>query len=147
MAERGNSMRNCLALLMVIVGTYLAAAPATLAGDDENLSDSGNAFVRTCSATENSSTAFTDPRATVCAAYVMGLSEGVVIESSYAKASSGEKAPAPYCLADTYEVEHGQKVRILLKYIRNNPEKAHMATAGIFINAMGDAFPPCPQRK
>jgi hypothetical protein len=132
---------------MVIVGTHLAAAPATLAGNDENLSDSGNAFVRTCSAIENPSTASTDPRATVCAAYVIGLSEGIMIESSYGKSSSGEKAPTPYCLADTYEVEQGQKVRILLKYIRNNPETAHMITAGIFINAMGDAFPPCPQRK
>jgi hypothetical protein len=84
--------------------------------------------------------------ATVCAAYLMGLSEGIAIESTFG-ASGGGKAPIPYCLADTYEVEQGQKVRILLKYIRNNPEKAHMVTAGLFINAMGDAFPPCPARK
>lgn len=142
-------MRNCLVLLFIVVGTHLAAAPATPAGNDENLSDSGNAFVRTCSAIEaNAATLDHSQQIAIgeCVAYVMGLSEGIAMEGSYAEAKGG-KAATPYCLADTYEVEHGQKVRILLKYIRNNPEKAHMVTAGIFINAMGDAFPPCPQRK
>lgn len=135
---------------MVVIGARLAAAPAVRAGTDENLSDSGNAFVRACSVIENPSSA-SDPQqvaATACSAYVMGLSEGIAIESSFAGAKSGSgRASIPYCLADTYEVEQGQKVRIILKYIRNNPETAHMVTAGIFINAMGDAFPPCPQRK
>lgn len=142
-------MRSWLVLLVIVVVTPLASAPASRAGKDENLSDSGNAFVRTCSAIENTSTA-SDPQqmaAAGCAAYVMGLSEGITFEASYVGAVVGNRAPLPYCQADTYEVEQGQKVRILLKYIRNNPEKAHMITSALFVNAMGDAFPPCPQKK
>lgn len=144
-------MRNFLALLVVVVGAHLAAAPTTLAGNDENLSDSGNAFVRTCSGIDNTSKALSDLQQIElgeCSAYIMGLTEGILLERSYADAAgNGVKVPLPYCVQDTYEVEQGQKVRILLKYIRSNPEKAHMITAGLFISAMGDAFPPCPQRK
>lgn len=145
-------MRKCLALLVLIVGAHLAAAPATLAGNDENLSDSGNAFVRTCSGIDNTSKVSDLQQMALgeCSAYVMGLTEGILLEKSYAEADAhagGAKVSVPYCVQDTYEVEQGQKVRILLKYIRSNPEKAHMITAGLFISAMGDAFPPCPQRK
>jgi Rap1a immunity proteins len=144
-------MRTCLAFLLVVVGTHLAAAPANSANSDENLSDSGNAFVRTCSAIENTSGTLSTYQQMVletCAGYLMGLSDGIKIERSYADArGKGAKAAIPYCLADVYEVEQGQKVRILLKYIRNNPAKAHMVTAGLFIFAMGETFPPCPERK
>jgi Rap1a immunity proteins len=85
--------------------------------------------------------------AAVCTAYVMGLGDGIVTESSYAGASLGGKVKTPYCEADTYGMEQGQRVRVLLKYIRNHPEKAHLPTAILYISAMGDAFPPCPERK
>jgi hypothetical protein len=37
----------------------------------------------------------------------------------------------------------GQLFLVLLKYIRDNPAKAHEATAILFGHAMKDAF-PCP---
>jgi hypothetical protein len=75
-------------------------------------------------------------RGTVCTAYLMGLADGIVVERGYAEASGGSKANSPYCVADTNGMEQGQRVRILLKYIGNHPEKAHMLTAALYINAM-----------
>jgi hypothetical protein len=38
-------------------------------------------------------------------------------------------------------------VRILLKYIRDNPEKAHQPVGALFMFAMREAFPPCPEKR
>src|SRR5437588_293429 len=127
-------MRNWLLIALVVMVTRLTAAPAAAAADKpENLTDSGNAFVRTCSFMENNDLPSTDyphlMEGAMCAAYVMGLSEGIVVESGYAGTSIGGKVSTPYCVADTYGMEQGQMVRVLLKYIRNHPEKAHMPTA------------------
>jgi len=144
-------MRRLFLSVAIIMTTLLAAGPAVMAEKPENLTDSGNEFVRVCSFMENSDPASTDyphlMEGALCTAYLMGLADGIVIESSYAEARFGLKISAPYCVRDTYGMEQGQRVRILLKYIRNHPEKAHLPTAGLYINAMGDAFPPCPEKK
>jgi hypothetical protein len=45
------------------------------------------------------------------------------------------------CIPD--EVEIGQMTNITLKYIHENPEQAHMPSAGLVILAQQHAF-PCP---
>jgi hypothetical protein len=134
------------ALLLVVVATYLSASTAQPDHDDKTLMDSGNAFVRLCSSMEKldadkEMAEFERVQVMGCAAYVQGLSDGMVFESGFME-NGKIKAPLPYCLAEGVEV--GQKVRITLKYIRDNPAKAHLPTRVLFFYAMGQAFPPCP---
>jgi hypothetical protein len=68
-----------------------------------------------------------------CYAYVHGFDEGVGLVST-----------APYCAPQ--EVANGQMVRILMKFIRDNPAKAHLSTGLLFLEAMKGAF-PCPTGK
>ena len=121
-------MRSWLLTVVIFMVTRLGAAPVTMADKPENLTDSGNQFVRVCSFMENNDPAPSDyphlMAGAMCTAYLVGLADGIVIERGYAEASGGWKASTPYCVADTYGVEQGQRVRILLKYIRNHPGKS-----------------------
>jgi hypothetical protein len=137
------------ALLVVLIATCLSASPAEPGHDDETLMDSGNAFVRLCSSIEKAEadkemTGFEQLQTMGCAAYVEGLTDGMKFESSLVE-DGRIKAPTPYCLIEG--VTAGQKVRITLKYVRDNPAKAHLPTRVLFFDAMGQAFPPCPARK
>jgi hypothetical protein len=48
----------------------------------------------------------------------------------------------PYCLPD--EVTHGQMMRVLIKFIKDHPEKAHFKTGVLEVESFMDAF-PCKQ--
>jgi Rap1a immunity proteins len=63
----------------------------------------------------------------------------VVIEKTFVNDKTNQLVPAPFCIPDG--VEHGQEIRIVLKYIRDNPAHAHKATAFLIVAALGKAFP------
>jgi hypothetical protein len=123
--------------------------PVSVEAENEDLSDSGNAFVRFCSLVDKSSKERTDVediQIAACASYVLGLNQGIQSEIAFLRVERKDKIPSPYCSSDYSGKEQGQVVRILLKYIRNNPENADSPTAVLFQLAMREAFPPCPSK-
>jgi hypothetical protein len=104
--------------------------------------DSGNAFLRLCSAAEKAKLTDDSDEALnmmACVGYVVGVMHGVLLEQGDAEAKTGLKISKPYCDPDS--VEHGQIVRIVLKYIRDNPAKANRPTAALILDALGKAYP------
>jgi hypothetical protein len=108
--------------------------------------ESGNAFVRRCSSTETSTekdyTALTEVErgyAMACLFYLNGFVTGVNYGTGFAEERTKQRVPAPFCIPKG--VETGQLTKIVLKYIRNNPETAHLPTARLITNALGQAYP------
>ena len=127
-----------LCLLVVLVcGLSVVASVAV-----EKPSDSGNAFLRLCSATEREIETDEDLRTvTNCFMYVQGLGDGVGLGHFHAQTLVKANIEEPFCGMPFDGLENRQVVSIVLKYIRNNPEKAHLATSEIFFMAMQKAFP------
>lgn len=147
-------MRN-IGLLLIALMCSVAVPSQT--GDPQaenawqNESKSGNAFLRQCSSVDRPTVERAESdllKVAECASYVHGLAEGIqfefeFLEEKYMKGK--DKLPAPYCTGDrTVAVE--QRIRILLKYIRDNPGDADLPTAGLYFLAMKQAF-PCPATK
>src|SRR6202035_3342212 len=113
------------ACLFLVALTCLAFVPAH-SQDTEQLWDSGNAFLRMCHVTDKSSGEMTSSElcfANHCISYVNGLEDGIELEMDLSHGSDHQDL-FPYCVSPG--VTKGQPVRILLKYIRDNPAKAHM---------------------
>ena len=96
--------------------------------------------MRLCSAIDDDK-ATAGERADVigCMGFVSGFMTGVEAETGLVTSKIGRKTPEMFCRPDN--VEHGQVVRIVLKYIRNHPEEAHRVTELIMVSALGEAFP------
>jgi hypothetical protein len=75
--------------------------------------------------------------------YIGGFMSGVVYEQRFAEAATGRKVPAAFCVSNG--VEEIQTIRIVLKYIRDNPADAHLSTAGLIIDALRKPY-PCPSQ-
>jgi hypothetical protein len=123
-------------VLLLLVAASLAVLPVEAA--DEGFWTSGNAFVRYCSSIDKDSRDSVEmQQKATCASYVMGLDDGAFLRVA------GLPDIEPYCYkGGTEGLEQGQIVRILLKYIRNNPEKADQIVPALFLSAMRQAFPP-----
>jgi hypothetical protein len=78
-----------------------------------------------------------------CIAYIRGLMDGSAYEDARIEAESKTKTKLPpysFCLpAEGVRTE--QMGRVALKYIRNNPEKAHLQTSALVFAALNNAFP------
>jgi hypothetical protein len=80
-----------------------------------------------------------------CAVYVKGIFDGIQAERTRVQVLDQTKVSPEFFCEDRFnDTENGQVVRILLKYIRANPEKANQPVAALFMFAMREAFPPCP---
>lgn len=129
--------------LWLIALLFLLGRPVS-AQTEEFPETSGNAFLRLCSVVDK--TDRTDAEnldAMACVGYMSGFTSGVEFEQLYAKTSTRQKVPAPFCIPDG--VERGQMVRIVLKYIRDNPAEANEHTALLVIKALRKAY-PCPSK-
>jgi hypothetical protein len=103
---------------------------------------SGNAFVRFCSAVDkDKNTEEEIPHVWGCLGYVEGLVEGM--DGGYFFYENSMKGPVTRAFCVPPDTSHGQLVRIVLKFIRNNPEEAHKRTAFLIVEAINKAF-PCP---
>jgi len=125
-----------LVLLLLARGTFVSAQA------HEFPDTSGNAFARLCSVIDKDvetmiHTDYGDEMA--CLGYVSGFVNGVEFEAGYAEAQAGRKLHKPFCRPD--DTENGQLIRIVLKYIRDNPEEAHHQTAVLVMNALAKAYP------
>jgi Rap1a immunity proteins len=108
--------------------------------------DSGNAFLRVCSAFDKDTDKIPTTEAENvfrCLGYVGGFMSGVVYEQRFPETATGRKVPAAFCVPNG--VEEVQTIRIVLKYIRDNPADAHLSTAGLIIAALRKAY-PCPSQ-
>ena len=104
--------------------------------------DSGNAFLRVCSVFDNNTDKLPATEAENvfrCLGYVGGFTSGVVHEQRFEEAATGRKVPAAFCIQDS--VEEVQMIRIVLKYIRDNPADAHLSTPALIIAALRKAYP------
>lgn len=86
----------------------------------ESPTDSGNAFLRSCSAMEKDDPTATESRHRVeCGMYVEGVDEGVSAEVTFSRQLTRKEPLKSYCRPEHSEA--GQLVRISLKYIRSHP--------------------------
>jgi hypothetical protein len=141
-------MRNTYSVLLLVVTGCLAIVPA--AARDEILYDSGNAFARECSSMSKQTTEMTGAEINSnvqCAVYVKGLFDGIQAERTRVSVLDQAKVSTAFFCEDRFnDTENGQVVRILLKYIRDNPEKANQPVGALFMFAMREAFPPCADK-
>jgi hypothetical protein len=104
--------------------------------------DSENAFLRVCSVFDNNTDRLPATEAESvfrCLGYVGGFASGVVHEQRFGETATGHKVPAAFCVQDG--VEELQMIRIVLKYIRDNPADAHLSTPVLIIAALRKAYP------
>ncbi|MFZ0563081.1 MAG: Rap1a/Tai family immunity protein [Terriglobales bacterium] len=124
-----------------VFALVLLCCPVLVAAQTKEFPDtSGNAFLRLCSAIDKEK--LTDEEiahVTSCVGYVAGFVDGVSVYPIYAEAKAKQKVPKLICRPDG--VEHGQLISVVLKYIRNHPEDAHLPTQLLIMGAIGEAFP------
>ena len=133
-------MRNLYLLLVVLL--LLPAVPAQTAktsGSQEYVWDSGNAFLNICGVdadkTFEEQTSAELHSTSSCLPYVRGLTDGIAVATI--------EGIQPFCPPDS--VTNGQGEKILVKFIRDNPDRAHFATSVLYLYAMKKAF-PCPKK-
>lgn len=108
--------------------------------------ESGNALLRDCSVAEKEGrTSAEETRDVGCVMYVRGAMAGAAYEEGRVEGLYKHPVASSYCLPET-GVEADQLVRIVLKYVRDNPAKAHKLTIGLVMAAFREAF-PCPEPK
>jgi|ERR1700683_2305483 len=129
-------MKNLWSVLMVALCCSMFAT----AQKSESPDASGNAFLRLCSAIDREDKTSTEWAWTMgCTGFVSGFTSGMKFGTDYAADKAGKKVPGLFCLPD--EVENGQIIRIVLKYVRDNPEEAHQPTSFLVVDALRKAFP------
>src|SRR5437879_4922143 len=104
----------------------------------QDLRDSGNVFLSVCGESPDSSSKAPPFQRGACYGYVLGVDDGVRMTYDI------QDQTQPYCLPD--EVTTGQTVRILIKFIKDHPEKAHSQTRVLVVESLMDAF-PCKGKK
>ncbi len=108
--------------------------------------ESGNAFLRDCYVVEREErTNAEETRAIGCVMYVRGVMAGAAYEEGWVEGRYKHPVISSYCLPET-GVVGVQLVRIVLKYVRDNPAKAHEVTVGLLMGSLSEAF-PCPRPK
>jgi hypothetical protein len=73
-----------------------------------------------------------------CISYVAGFVDGVNVHTGFAAYKMKQKMPKLFCLPEG--VEDGQLVRIVLKFVRNNPEDAHRRTEVLIARALRESY-------
>jgi hypothetical protein len=125
-----------LTLLLCITASPFAETQEQKPSVDE----SGNAFLSQCELVIDRYSMKDKEGSPVdageCYGYVTGFNHGVGMAYDIV----GQ--PQPYCLPDG--VTHGQMMRVLIKFIKDHPEKAHKLTGVLEIESFMDAF-PCKQ--
>ncbi len=131
-----------LCVVLFLVSTCCTSLPAQTRV--ETYSTSGNAFLRLCSAIDADKATGGELADVIgCLGFVSGFMTGVEAETGLVIAKMGNKTPKMFCRPPN--VEHGQVVRIVLKYIRNHPEESHQVMELIMVSALTEAF-PCKNR-
>lgn len=93
--------------------------------------DSAGAFSRVCGAADGATNTSADVLAdyTGCVAYLRGMHDAIWDLAS---------AP-PYCAPGSVTVD--EEMKVMLKYLRDNPAKLHLEIPALYRSAMKQAFP------
>lgn len=132
-------------VLVLVVATGRVNAQATAM----EISDSGSRYAEACSSIEKPSTQWNQIDALnvgICSAYMIGVRDGISLLLFMGKESGispqfqkGTEEDLGICIPDG--VETSQMIRVTLKYIRENPEQAHIPSAQLVLAASQRAFP------
>jgi len=135
-------MKNLIAFCVLSSSLGFAGSYAS-AQTQEFPFTSGNAFLRLCLGVEKEQRTPAETQyGTGCLLYISGFVEGVEIgHTATTVQTKQENLPRPFCRPDN--VETAQLVKIVLKYIRENPEDAHQPTGLVALWAFQKSF-PCP---
>jgi len=122
-----------------------SASAQTLAKD---VSASGNNFLEICSSLEMSPDKMNIAdlaNRQRCGAFIQGLRDGVAVATAVIRNSNpsanlkGSISDLGICVPD--QVDIMQVIRVALKYIRDQPEQAHLPSAALVFTANLQAFP------
>ena len=113
---------------------------------EETLETSGSAFLRICSVVDKGDdmehlSIDQKMALTSCLKYVSGFTNGVEAEMLFVKNATRRGTHAPFCVPES--VENIQMVRVVLKYIRDNPAAARRKTNSLIMFSLGERY-PCP---
>jgi hypothetical protein len=129
-------MKNLWLVVMLSCGVSASAQTTK-----EYPYQSGNAFVRVCSVVEQAQRTDAETQLAVgCLLYIAGFVDGVETGNILTMVQlRPTTVPKPFCRPDG--VENAQLVKIVLKYVRENPEDAHHPTGNVALWAFQKAFP------
>lgn len=77
-----------------------------------------------------------------CIGFLHGVTDGMILGTSFANGATNTTSPAPWCMPPTATAI--QVGRVLVKYIRAHPETAHESPSVLALYAFRDAFPCAP---
>ena len=125
-------------LLLFVLGTPLFAQT------EESLETSGNAFLRICSVVDKENDMehlSVDQKVALmsCLNYVSGFTNGVDVEMQFVKNATKRSTHAPFCVPES--VKNIQIVRVVLRYIRDNPMAARRSTNSLITFSLGERYP------
>jgi hypothetical protein len=126
---------------LLVVFSFLSFA---LAQAQPDITSSGNDFVASCSLIEKPSEQLTEVdflKLGTCWGFMQGLEEGIGLSFAVVNKGEGSIADLGICFPSEGTVTTEQSTRVVLKYIREHPEKAHERTATLVVLAMKNAFP------
>jgi Rap1a immunity proteins len=145
----------------VLIVAFLVAVPVHAQTNAKSISDSGNRYLDICAALEKPPAQWNEMdflNSGLCQGFMLGFRDGIGLSIamlkhndsslSYLKGSIEDLA---VCTPDNVEV--GQVVRIVLKYIRDHPEQAHLPSAQLIVLAEFNVYPctvtptPAPKPK
>ncbi len=113
---------------LLLIAASAAGHRVSAASPDVDFAISGNAFLRVCEPARQESHLVH----ITCMAYVTGVGDGADM--------MGERFhEPPYCPGP--DVENGQKYRVVVKYIKDHPERTDLETCVLIVDALRAAFP------
>jgi hypothetical protein len=110
----------------------------------DSLETSGNAFLRICSVAdkeENTEHLSVDEKVALmsCLNFISGFTNGVEVEMLFVENATKQSTHAPFCVPAS--VENIQIVRVVLKYVRDNPAAARRKTNSLIMFSLGERYP------
>jgi secreted Zn-dependent insulinase-like peptidase len=110
----------------------------------DSLETSGNAFLRICSVAdkvENTEHLSVEEKVALmsCLNFISGFTNGVEVEMLFVENATKQSTHAPFCVPAS--VENIQIVRVVLKYIRDNPAAARRKTNSLIMFSLGERYP------
>jgi hypothetical protein len=134
-------MSRHISAAFILVFSCILATPVHA---QKNISTSGNEYLA-CSVIDKPQQQFTQIdflEMGMCEGFMLGLKDGVGLSFSFMKKDdSGSMEDMGICFPAGDTADLGQIIRIVLKYIRQNPEQAHLPSAALVLMATKAAFP------
>lgn len=101
----------------------------------------GNGFLEDCDIPATSQSSMDAFMSGSCIGYIIGFDQAINVLSRL------HNQPQPYCTDQ--KVTNDQLLRVMLKFLKDNPSKTHMRTSILMMEAFMGAFPckDVPQKK